>query len=169
MKKFVLVVLAAALFLGIGIQNASAENGLKQGTFALGVDTNPDMVIHGKYLLANDLAITAGIGLGIKGGDANGTDIAIEAGLRKYLKVADFAPFVGGVISFASTNDSNTTDFALYAEGGAEYFLSKHFSFEGAVRFGYQSNEVENPATNTKFKDSTFGTSRATIGANFYF
>lgn len=29
MKKFVLVVSVAALFLGIGIQNASADNGLK--------------------------------------------------------------------------------------------------------------------------------------------
>jgi len=169
MKKFVLVVLAAALFLGIGIQNASADNGLKQGTFALGVSTDPDMVIHGKYLLANDLAITGGLGFGLKGGDAEGTDIAVEAGVRKYLKVADFAPFVGGVLSFSSTNDSNTTGFALYAEGGAEYFLSKHFSFEGSARFGYISNDVKNPVTGVKFKDSTFGTGRAAIGANFYF
>lgn len=164
MKKFVLVVLAAALFLGIGIQNASADNGLKQGTFALGVDTSPDMIIHGKYFLANDLAITGGIGLGIKGGDADGTDIAIEAGVRKYLKVADFAPFIGGVLSFVNTNDSNTTDFALYAEGGAEYFLSKNFSFEGSVRFGYESTDTDNGP-----EVSNFGTGRAAVGANFYF
>ncbi len=164
MKKFVLVVLAAAMFVGIGIQDASAENGLKKGTFALGVDTSPNMIIHGKYLLASDLALTAGLGLGIKGGDAKGTDIAIEVGVRKYLMVADFAPFVGGVLSYASTKDSNLTDFALYAEGGAEYFLSKHFSFEGSVRFGYNSIKVKNG-----FNDTTFGTGRAAVGANFYF
>lgn len=159
-----MVVLAAALFLGIGIKNASANNGLKTGTFALGVDTSADMMIHGKYLLANDLAILGGFGLGIKGGDAKGTDIGLEAGVRKYLKVADFAPFIGGVISFASTKDSNNKDFALYAEGGAEYFLSKNFSFEGAVRIGYTSNDVKNVG-----KETTFGTQRAAIGANFYF
>jgi hypothetical protein len=165
MKKFVLVVLAAALFLGIGIQNASADNGLKQGTFALGVSTDTDMVLRGKYLLASDLALTGGLGLVVNGRDNKGTDIALEAGVRKYLKVADFAPFVGGVIGIASTNDSNTTDFALYAEGGAEYFLSRHFSFEGAVRFGYSSQDNKAPVADT----SRFGTSRASIGANFYF
>lgn len=164
MKKFVLSVFAAALFLGIGIQNASADNGLKKGNFALGVDTGTDMIIHGKYFLATDLALTAGLGFGIKGGDAKGTDIAIEVGARKYMAVADFAPFLGGVLSYASTKDSNLTDFALYAEGGAEYFLSKHFSFEGSVQFGYKSSKVKNG-----FEDATFGTGRAAVGANFYF
>ena len=173
MKKFVLVVLAAAFFLGIGIQNASADNGLKQGTFGLGVDTasisfngtkNSNMIIHGKYLLANDLALTGGLGLVVHGADDNGTDIGIEVGVRKYLKVADFAPFVGGVLAYTSSNDSNMTDFALYAEGGAEYFLSRHFSFEGAIQFGYASNEIDHG-----HKGSVFGTNRAVLGANFYF
>jgi len=138
MKKIVLVVLAAALFMGIGIQNASAaakkvqssastsgsseDYSIKKGTFGFGVDTSTDMFIHGKYFVMNDLAIVAGFGLGIKGADDKGTDVAIGGGARKYFKAGDLAPFVGGFLTYASTKDSNVKDLGIFAEGGAEYF-----------------------------------------------
>ncbi len=172
MKKIVMVVMAAALLMGIGIQNASADNGLKQGTFGFGVDTSTDLFIHGKYLVLNDLAILGGFGLGIKGSDDKGTDVAIGAGVRKYLKVADFAPFVGGFITYASNQDANVKDLQVAAEAGAEYFLSKHFSFEGAVQVGFKSNEVksiDNAGLSFTTKRTDFGTTRSAIGFNFYF
>ena len=170
MKKIVLVVLAAALCMGIGVQNASADNSLKQGNFSLGVTTATDNLIFGKYMVTNDLAIGGGFGLNVLGGDAKGTDISLAAGVRKFIKVADFAPFFGGVLGYAVTNDSNNSTISISAEGGAEYFLAKHFSFEGAVQFGYKSTDQKAIANvQNKAKASAFGTNRAAIGFNFYF
>jgi hypothetical protein len=181
MKKFVLVVLVAALFLGIGIQNASAATGakkvvsappseeysLKRGTFGFGVDTGSDMFVNGRYLVMDDLAILVGFGLGIKGADAKGTDIGIGAGVRKYFKINELAPFVGGAVVYSSTNDSNVKRLGVLVQGGAEYFLSKHFSFEGTISLGYASDEQKN--NNVKQKVSNVGTTRETVGFNFYF
>jgi hypothetical protein len=165
-KKFVLVVLAAALFLGIGIKNASADNSLKTGNVSLGITTGTDSLVYGKYMLANDLAIDGGLGFGIHtADDKRDTDINFEVGVRKYLKVADFAPFVGGVLSYDIANDGDEKTFGIFAVGGAEYFLAKHLSLEGTVGLGYSS-------TSYKAADKTaglFGTKRAAIGFNFYF
>jgi hypothetical protein len=164
MKKIVTLALAAALFMGIGVQNAAAANSLAQGSFSLGVDTSSDAILKAKYLISSDLAIVGGIGIGILGKDAKGTNISILGGARKFFKVADFAPFAGGAFQYDSYNDSNNTDITVYAEGGAEYFLAKQFSVEGAVNFGYKSTEVKNGA-----KTSYIGTRRAAVGFNFYF
>jgi hypothetical protein len=163
MKKFVLATLAAALFMGIGIQNASAANSLTQGTFGLNVEVNSTPMISGKYMLANDLAILAGFGLGIRGADDKGTDILIGVGAHKYLKVADFAPFVGGRIGYASTKDSNVKSFIIQAEGGAEAFLTKQLSLEGKVALGYTHTDSGGA------KASMFGTSTAGVSLNYYF
>lgn len=165
MKKFVLVTLAAALFLGIGIQNASAANSLHQGAFGLNVEVNSTPMISGKYMLANDLAILAGLGLSVHGvgGDDKGTDILIGVGAHKYLKVADFAPFIGGRIGFGSTNDSNTKSFILQGEAGAEAFLLKQLSLEGTVAFGYTYSKTNGN------KSGMLGTSTAGVSLNYYF
>lgn len=163
-KRIVLALIAAAIFLGIGIQNASAENSLRRGTFGLGIDTGSDFFIRGKYLLESDLALTGGLGLGFNGGDSSGTDIGVGFGVRKYLRVTDFAPFLGGLVQITSTNTPDIDKFSILAEGGAEYFLAKQFSLEGAVRFGYISKDEKNV-----YKKTYFGTDRATIGFNFYF
>jgi hypothetical protein len=163
-KRIILALLAAALFLGIGIQNASAENSLKRGAIGLGIDTSSDFFIRGKYLLESDVALTGGFGLGFNGGDSSGTDIAIGAGVRKYLKITDFAPFLGGFVLVSSKNSTDVDEFKILAEAGAEYFLVKQFSLEGTVRFGYISEDKKNVG-----KKTFFGTDRASIGFNFYF
>jgi len=120
------------------------------------------------------MAILGGFGLRIAGGDAKGTDIGFIAGVRKYLKTDDFAPFVGGRFDYTSTNDSNTKNMGIVAEAGAEYFLAKQFSLEGRVGFGYTSQEVKTtstafPFTSTTTKATYIGTGTAAISANFYF
>ncbi len=167
MKRTVVIALALVMMMGIGIGNASAANSLKAGTIGLNFDVNNDFMITGKYLILKDLAVLAGFGFGAKGGDAKGTDVAVLGGVRKYLKTDDFAPFVGGGIAYRSTQDSAQKDLAVMAEAGAEYFLGKQLSIEGSIGFGYTSTETKAPLA--KFKDTTIGTQRAGLSANFYF
>ncbi len=185
MKKFVKVSSAVALALGLGMGSAHAENSLQSGNFALNVsvsdyfmsgavsntnaNTSTPFMINGKVMVANDMAITAGIGLGIWGGDApsKGTDIGIKGGFRKYLKTADFAPFFGANLQYISYNDSNSKDLKLMAEFGGEYFLSRQFSIEGAARAGFAQHEDTFGATTTK--TNMFGTFGAGLSVNYYF
>jgi len=175
MKKIVVVALALVMVMGIGIGSASAANSLKQGTFGMNVDVNEDFVLTGKFLIMNDLAVLAAFGIGIKGADGDGTDVGVGGGVRKYLKVDDFAPFVGGTLFYRTTDDGDVKNLSLMAEFGAEYFLHKQFSFEGKVGFGYTQQETKTTTTTaagavtTNNKVTNIGTDRATISFNFYF
>lgn len=181
MKKFVLVVLAAALFLGIGIQNASAENSLKQGALSLGVAVSAPIsnsvtalmtsipVVQGKYMFANDLGLIAGLGFGAKGGDLDGTDLEMLVGVRKYLKVADVAPFAGAKLAYDSRDDGATESslITVAVEFGAEAFILKQFSVEGSVGFGYVTGDSK--TAGVKKDGSNFGTTSAGVSVNYYF
>jgi hypothetical protein len=181
MKKFVLVALAAALFLGIGIQNASADNSLKQGALSLGIAvaapiSNPVTasssaipVVQGKYMLTKDLGLLAGLGFAAKGGDLDGTDLEMYVGARKYLKVADVAPFAGAKIAYDSRDDGATevSFFTVAVELGAEAFLLKQFSIEGSVGFGYVTGDSK--TAGVKRDGSSFGTTSAGVSVNYYF
>lgn len=180
MKRTVIIALALVMMMGIGIGSASAANSLKTGTFGLNFDVTDDFMVTGKYFVANDLALLAGFGLGVKGGDAEGTDLGLLVGVRKYLKVDDFAPFVGGKFEYSSTNDGTTKGLGLLGEFGAEYFLGKQFSVEGSVGFGYTSQEEETTVTTTNLtgatvtskrsvKGTNIGTQRAGLSVNYYF
>jgi hypothetical protein len=166
MKKIALV--GATLALAMVAGSTFAANSLNTGTLGFNVNTNDNFVINGKYFVAKDLAVLGGLGLRVAGGDAKGTDLGLIAGVRKYLKTEDLAPFVGGRFTYTSTNDSNTTDLGLVAEAGAEYFLGKQFSLEGRVGFGYTSTEVKTLGAPTT-KATYIGTGTAGISANFYF
>ena len=177
MKKIVLA--GATLALAMTAGSALAANSLVKGTLGLNVpvqnNQTDNFMINGKYLVTNDLAVLAGFGLRVAGGDAKGTDIGLSGGIRKYLKTDDFAPFVGGRLIYTSTNDSNTTDLSLMAEAGAEYFLAKQFSIEGRIGFGYTSNETKTitivgftPVTTTA-KTTYIGTGTLGLSANYYF
>jgi hypothetical protein len=168
---------------------AHAENSLKAGSLALNVtafDGTSDnsiysaalqvsdlYIIQGKYFLQNDLALLGGVGIGINGGDANGTDFGIRAGARKYLKTADFAPFVGGFLGYSATHDSDIKITKIIGEFGAEYFFSKQFSVEGAARAGYVSYEAPNAALGLpgtgSYKGTYVGTASAGFSINYYF
>ncbi|WP_455219008.1 hypothetical protein [Kaarinaea lacus] len=178
MNNFMKVSSAVALALGLGMGTAQAENSLRSGNFAITVpveDRTMDgstnftpFMINGKVMVANDMAVTAGLGLGIWGGDTKGTDIGIKGGFRKYLKTADFAPFFGGNLQYISYNDSFNKDLKLMAEFGAEYFLSRQFSIEGAARAGYSQTEA-NAGTPASTKSNMFGTYGAGLSVNYYF
>lgn len=166
MKRTIVLVSTLVMLMGFGIGSALAANSLKAGTIGLNADVNDDFVITGKYFLADNLALLAGFGFGAMGGDASGTDIGLLVGVRKYLKADDFAPFAGGRFEYRSTLDSNQKDLVLMAEAGAECFLSKQFSIEGSVGFGYVSSETK---TATTYKSTDIGTQKAGLSVNFYF
>jgi len=174
MKKIASVV--ATLALALSASGAYAANSLSKGTWGLSVDTgfnvspttglSPDFgfIVNGKYFIQSDMAILGGFGFGARGGDTDkGTDVGLIVGARKYLHVADFAPFVGGRLTYTSTQDSTVKTTQIMGEAGAEYFLAKQFSFEGRAGFGYESTEAGG------VKNTRFGTATLGIGFNFYF
>jgi hypothetical protein len=171
MKKIASVV--AALALALSASSAYAANALSKGTMGLNIgtgsagDTNfvdGGFIINGKYFVQSDLAILGGVGFGSLGGDtAKGTETGLIIGARKYLRVADFAPFVGGRLSHTSTQDGNLKRTSITGEAGAEYFLARQFSFDGRVGFGYESEDTGG-VKNNRFGTRTFG-----ISFNFYF
>jgi len=168
MKRLVIIVLAVAMIIGIGIGSASAANGLKQGQVGMSVDVNNDFILSGRYFVMNDLAIIGQFGFGVKGEDGEGTDFGIGGGVRKYLKIDDLAPFVGGTIFYRTTEDGDVNNLAVLGEFGAEYFLHKQFSVEGSVGFGYLRDETTS-AAGTKTTVTTVGTQRFGLSLNFYF
>jgi len=181
MKKIASVV--ATLALAISASGAYAVNSLSKGTMGLnvgaggfsnanlhdGTSEDQGFILTGRYFIQSDMAILGGFGLGIAGADAKGTDIGLIVGARKYLHVADFAPFVGGRLTYSSTNDSTVKTTQLMVEGGAEYFLAKNFSFEGRAGFGYSSVDVGAGGPVAQGKTTNIGTSTFGISFNFYF
>jgi len=177
----------AALVLAVAAGNASAANSLNTGAMGLNVGftntssisgsggTPADFMINGRYFIGKDMAIMAGIGLSINdsGAPANSksTDVGFMAGIRKYIKTDDFAPFVGGKFQYLSTRQggNDVTDFSFGVEAGAEYFLAKQFSLEGSVGFGYASSEAQPAGGGATTKATAFGTRSYNVGANFYF
>ena len=174
MKNIALVGVTLALAMAAG--SVFAANSMNTGVMGLNVNTEDNFLINGKYFVAKDMAILGGFGLGIQGGDNNnGTDIGLLAGVRKYMKTDDFAPFVGGRFEYSSTKDSNVKNLNILVEAGAEYFVAKQFSVEGRVSFGYISGETLTTVT-TVFgtfpatqKSNCLCTAKASISANFYF
>jgi len=147
----------------------SDGNSFNVGTFGLTVSTatatNP--MISGKYFFQKNLAILGGFGL-VNSNNGGGTDLYLMAGVRKYLfqyvKSAEMIPFVGARFSHSSISSAGTNEFALSAEGGMEYFLSKRFSLEGLVSGSYDS---KTPSGGSAI--ATISTAVYSIGANFYF
>lgn len=174
MKKIVMA--GATLVLALTAGSAFAVNSLNAGTIGFNVGAavdsqatfKEDLMINARYFITKDMAVLAGLGIAIAGGDAKGTDIAFMGGFRKYLKTDDLAPFVGGRVQYQSTQDSTQTAMAVMAEAGAEYFLAKQFSVEGRFGFGYASIEQKAP-TFTPNKRTSIGTAAFGLGANFYF
>ena len=190
MKK-IMVIAVVFMMVVAAAGSAFAANSLASGSKALSIgfgdsvlnnvanptdstQNNPIVDIGGKLFVAKDLAITAGIGFQMNTGDLEGTYLAFNAGIRKYLKTDDFAPFVGGQFSYI-TYDAKVdpgavkiADFSameLSAMVGAEYFLGKQFSIEGSIGVGI--GKAEDDIVN---KDTTYlGTKNLGVKANFYF
>ena len=184
MKKISLA--GATLVLAMAAGSASAANSLNAGTMGLNVGfisatamggsgTPADFMINGRYFIAKDVAMMAGVGLSIndngQAANSKSTDVGFMAGIRKYLKTEDLAPFVGGRFQYLSTRQAglDVTDFSFGVEAGAEYFLGKQFSLEGSVGFGYASSESQPAAGGVRIKATALGSRTYNVGANFYF
>ena len=190
MKRLVIIALALVLVAGMGIGTASAANSLEQGNINISVgmgdsvfshNTTPEVVdvvnnvvdLSARYLITKDLAIVGGFGLEVGSGDWDSTYFSFTGGVRKYLKTADFAPFVGGQLTYATLTTENAVGVKqddlsamdLSAMFGAEYFVGAQFSLEGSVGIGF--GQVNDDLANT---DKTyFGTRTVGVKANFYF
>lgn len=186
MKRLVIIAMALVLVAGIGVGSASAANSLQSGNFNISVGmgdsvfnqkpaVSMDVVdLSARYLVTNDLAIVGGLGFQIGGGDIDSTYFSFTGGVRKYLKTADFSPFVGGQLTYASYKAEDdfgvTTDdqsiFDLSAMFGAEYFLGPQFSLEGSVGIGFGQFTDDTVANGD---ETYFGTRTVGVKANFYF
>jgi hypothetical protein len=189
MKKLIVVAVAVVMMAGLA-GSAFAANSLAQGSKAISIgfgdsvlnhvasptdanQNNPIVDIGAKFFVAKDLAITAGLGFQMNTGDLEGTYLSFTAGIRKYFKTDDFAPFVGGQFSYI-TYDAKVDPAPKYADFsafefaglvGAEYFFSKQFSIEGSVgvAIGQATDDIAH-------KDTTYlGTKNLGVRANFYF
>jgi hypothetical protein len=173
MKKIFVILFAAAMISGLAVGSASAaDNSLKQGTagISVGVDNHTDFdvfVISGRYFFQHDLAAILEFGYRNQSGDVSGRFLGLGVGVRKYLKTADFAPFVEGRIKYETQDIAGDTDtLELAVNAGAEYFLHKQFSIEGSV--GLALGKVENNAVANA--DYTYVTTHVVgVRANFYF
>lgn len=182
MRKIIVIVAALVMVLGLG--TAFAANSLNSGSMGISVGVGDSAFSHktlpgggtindvvdisGRYFVQKDMAITAGFGLQSDGGDADATYLSISAGIRKYLKADDFAPFVAGKFTYAKVEDDVAgTDVDLIdleASFGAEYFFNRQFSMEGAIGLGLGQIDF-GPAGD----DTYFGTRTVGVFANFYF
>ena len=190
MKKTVIaavVVLMMAAMSGSAMAANSLASGSKAITIGFGDSVlnnvanptdqnqnNPIVDIGGKLFVAKDLALTAGLGVQLNSGDLEGTYLSFNAGVRKYMKTDDFAPFVGCQFSYitydaqvdpGAVKVADFTAFEVVAMVGAEYFLGKQFSIEGSVGAG-----IGTATDDIAHKDTTYiGTRSLGVKANFYF
>lgn len=184
MKKVIIIVAAVAVVMGLGIGSASAASGsnsLKSGTLGFNVGFGDSVfgnigvvTVSGKYFLQDNLALVAGFGVQESSGDFDDKFFSLSGGARYYLKTDDFSPFVEGKFSYEDENvnvngsrlDQTALDFSAVV--GAEYFLHRQFSIEGAVGLGFGTITVKNPGLPDQ--DVTyFGTRTVGVSANFYF
>lgn len=191
MKKLIVVAVAVVMMMGLA-GSAFAANSLVSGASGISIgfgdsvlnhvasptdenQNNPIVDIGGKLFVAKDLAITAGLGFQMNSGDLEGTYLAFNVGIRKYLKTDDFAPFVGGQLSYITydaelpaAQGGQYVDFSAFEVAGlvgAEYFFGKQFSVEGSI--GLAIGKAEDDQNNL---DTTYiGTKNLGVRANFYF
>ena len=179
MKKFLIITIVLGLVMVLGIGSAfAADTGtsLKAGTFGFNVGFGDSslgntgvIMLSGKYFLAGDVALIAGFGFQTSSGDQDANFFGISAGVRKYLKTSDFAPFVEGRFSYITERiDSQGIDrdtFDVAGIFGAEYFLHRQFSIEGSVGLGF--GKVDNNNSNSDY--TYFGSRTVGVSANYYF
>ena len=191
MKKIAIVAVVMVMMAGL-VGSAFAANSLAQGSKALSIgfgdsvlnhvasptdqdQNNPIVDISGRFFASKDLAITAGLGFQMNSGDLEGTYLSFNVGMRKYLSTNDFAPFIGGQLSYITydaelppANGGQYVDFSAWEVAGlvgAEYFFGKQFSIEGSI--GLAIGTAEDNQSNL---DTTYiGTKNLGVRANFYF
>src|SRR5512145_3262082 len=99
----------AGTFLALALSAGSAFAGPTAGSIGLNADlvysgtplgTPTNFLVKGKYVITQDMAILAGLGLQMVDNgaatNATSTNLGLMGGIRKYMKTDDFAPFFGG-------------------------------------------------------------------------
>jgi len=172
-KVFIITVGMSLLTAGAAMADNSLQTGAKALSFGV---ANGDIEISGRYFLQSDLAILAGAGFSYASNNDSTTDYSLTAGIRKYIKKTDLAPFVGGVVSFrrndiivpsgGGTDVESEKTFAIDGVGGLEYFVAKQVSVEAQVGIGLSS--IHN-VDGTGDDQTQFGTFSSGITVNFYF
>jgi len=179
MRKNVLIYAVLALygFMTIGevaanpLSPASTAAGITEGAIGFGADfsSNAGSAVDFKYIISKDWAIT-GAGGFKKDDDGQNTATSktsssvLGVGVRKYFSHGEFAPFVGVAIGrvTASTGSTDGSGVVFVVNGGAEYFLTKHFSLSAAG--GFQTSSVSVGGS----KATSNGTLGLKVGANIY-
>lgn len=176
--KFIRLIISA-IIIGMTLAGtASAENSLNAGAKGLSFGIVDSVIeISGRMFLQGDLALLAGFGLLHSDNDENTTDYSVSAGMRKYLKKTDLAPFVGGILSYhreefevirTGSTVSVESEKTLEIAGvfGAEYFFARQVSVEAQVGLGIA--DVRN--VNGSGADVTsIGTFSSGVTLNLYF
>ncbi|MBI3595894.1 MAG: hypothetical protein HY203_01925 [Nitrospirae bacterium] len=131
-KIFIITVGMSLLTVGAAMAENSLQSGAKALSFGI---ADSDILISGRLLLQHDLAVLAGVGFDHSSNNDSTSDYGLTAGIRKYIKTSDLAPFVGGVISYhrndiivpttGGTNVESEKTFALNGVAGLEYFFTK--------------------------------------------
>ena len=182
MKKIIVALLTLVLVASFSIGTASAANSLQEGSKGISIgfiDTNrttsfsEDRIytIYGKYFTSRDFALLAGFGFLTSSGDGAIQDedyLNLAFGVRKYLSVDDFAPFIEGLISLEKYEQGPGVDdeWLNFIVGfGGEYFFARQFSMEGTIGFIFGTYENNNTGDDATF----FGTASLGLRANFYF
>jgi hypothetical protein len=193
MKKFTIAAAAVVTLMGLA-GSAMAANSLAQGSTAVSIGfgdsalnnvanptdaqpRNPIVDISGRYFLTKDMALTGGLGFQMNSGDLDGTYLSFNAGIRRYFKTDDFAPFVGAQLSYitydaeqknaagVSVTYADYSAFEVAGLFGAEYFFSKSFSIEGTIGVAIGSGKDDVSGNDTTY----IGTRNMGVRANFYF
>ncbi|HTN44399.1 MAG TPA: hypothetical protein VMN77_11450 [Nitrospiria bacterium] len=172
-KVFIITVGMSLLTVGAAMADNSLETGAKALSFGV---ANGDIEISGRYFLGSDLALLAGAGFSHASNNDSTSDYSLTAGIRKYFKKTDLAPFVGGIVSFrrndiiVSAPGGNDVEsektYSIDGVGGLEYFFAKQVSVEAQVGIGLSS--IHN-VDGTGDDQTQFGTFSSGITVNFYF
>ena len=156
---------------------AMADNSLQAGAKALSFGvSNSDILLSGRYFLQPDLAVLVGAGFSHASNNDTTSDYGLTAGVRKYIKTTDLAPFVGGVMSYrrndiivpngrGGTDVESEKTFSIEGVGGLEYFVAKQVSVEAQVGIGLSS--IHN-VDGTGDDQTQFGTFSSGVTVNFY-
>ena len=194
MKKIAIVAVVVVMMAGL-VGSAFAANSLVQGSKAISVGMGDSYFVHslapmsdvyvnnvvdisGRYFVAKDMALYGGFGLQLNSGDYDGTYFSFTVGARKYLSTNDFAPFIGGQLSYISVDADGPTGVGKIADikvidiaalFGAEYFFSKNFSVEGSIGLGLGQYNNDMPAAAGGGDSTYLGTRTVGVMANFYF
>jgi hypothetical protein len=159
MKKILLVILAVVLVSSLTFAEGEAKSGqfgLQTGLIFTGVGLNFNIDIGAKYIVTDNIALRAGLGLmNISSGGDSTTFYDLGAGFEYHFGgKGGVSPYVGAALSYSGASSSaggdTPSEFGLDAVFGGEYFFSSNFSWAGEARLGFVFDD-DGAGTKTNF------------------